>query len=90
MSDLIDYGHLARCIVAELRAGEAIVNTEELVSVHTSKERLCSGVEAARLLGCSPARITLLRKNRRIRYTVVGSVPKYPYSEIMRIKKMKF
>lgn len=86
----IDYQRLARCIVNELRNDEAIVNTQDLAEVQTSKDRLCSGVEAAEILGCSPARITKLRQAHRIKYTVVGNVAKYPYKEIMRIKRMKY
>ena len=86
----IDYHLLARCIVQELRDNEAIVNTQELTDIHTSIERLYSGVQAAEILGCSPARITKMRKSHRIKYTVVGNVAKYPYSELMRIKKIKY
>lgn len=86
----INYQLLAEEIINQLRWNEAIVSRMTIAEVEAAKEDLLSGTEAAEILGCSNAKITALRKARRIRFTIVGKVAKYPYSEILRIKQAKY
>lgn len=86
----INYQLLAEEIISQLRWNEAIVGRTTIAEVETMKDDLLSGTEAAQLLGCSPSNITALRKTKRIKYTIIGRVAKYPYSEVLRIKRAKY
>ena len=86
----INYQLLAEEIINQLRWNEAIVGRATIAEVENVRDDLLSGVEAAKILGCSTANITALRKAKRLKYTVVGKVAKYPYSEVLKLKQAKY
>ena len=54
-----------------------------------TEERFLKGVEVARMLNCSPAQVTKLRKQGKIKAYVQGVNPVYKLSEVLKIRSRK-
>ena len=49
-------------------------------------EGMVSGVKAAEIIGCSPAMVTKLRKEGKLKGKVVGKTWRYPVRNILKYK----
>lgn len=62
---------------------------EELRSYREQDDEYINGIGAAKMIGCSPARITTLRKRGVLKYKMEGSVPRYSVKSIRKYNKSR-
>lgn len=80
--------------IESLRNSEIIISKSERERYNTLEkesqvDKLLNGVQAAKVLSCSSAQITLLRNNGVIPSTCVGHRWYYPFSGLMRYLKSR-
>lgn len=70
-----------------------MMNTSQVEEYNRLKamqeERLIKGVEVARLLNCSPALVTKMRKEGRLRSYLQGHSAVYKLSEVLKLRTRK-
>lgn len=62
---------------------------EELERYRQAEDSYISGLKAAEMIGCSPARVIALRQKGLIKYKLEGTVPKYSVKSIKAYNKSR-
>lgn len=88
MEELIEVLKNMSADLAEMKQmlKSAGLTNRDRATLNAMQDRLLSGVEAARMLGCSPQTVIHMRRDGRIKAKAVGKCFKYPQSEVLRIK----
>lgn len=88
MEELIEVLKTMSADLAEMKQmlKSAGLTNKDRATLNAMQDRLLTGVEAARMLGCSPQTVGHMRRDGRIKAKAVGKCWKYPQSEIVRIK----
>ena len=62
---------------------------KELDLYRQQDEEYITGIKAAEMLGCSPARVCTLRKRGLLKYKMEGSVPRYSVRSIKKYNQSR-
>lgn len=86
MEELIDVLRAISSDLAEMKQllKSAGLTDKDRATLNAMQDKLLSGVEAARMLGCSPQTVGHMRRDGRIKAKIVGKCWRYPQSEVLR------
>lgn len=87
----LEQRQIAIAMVDYLREQGYILSPQECKELREYRERddewIC-GIEAAKMLGCSPTQVTRLKNRKAVKYRLEGSKPLYSVKDLNRyIKK---
>lgn len=88
----LDQKAIAIAIVEYLKSEGYILTPEEkkeLENYRASDEEYVSGKVAAKLLGCSQARVIQIRKRGLLKYKIEGAVPRYSVKSIKKYNQKR-
>lgn len=88
MEELIEVLKTMSADLAEMKQllKSAGLTNKDRATLNAMQDKLLTGVEAARMLGCSQRTVIMMRRDGRIKARMVGKCWRYPQSEVLRIK----